>query len=90
MPHKYRSRYALVSYSHNPYADVYELGKVQEGEAHRTCVSSTIIGIGMYVRRPTMEPSFVKKNTAISRLLPLEFRCSEGHFAQVDLILTLF
>mmetsp|Transcript_51090 Transcript_51090/g.121385 ORF Transcript_51090/g.121385 Transcript_51090/m.121385 type:complete len:523 (+) Transcript_51090:99-1667(+) len=29
IPHKYRSRYALVSYSHNPYADVFELGKVQ-------------------------------------------------------------
>jgi len=29
MPHKYRSRYALVSYSHNPYADVYDFGKVQ-------------------------------------------------------------
>ena len=33
---------------------------------------------------------FVKKITAISSLLPLEFWCSEGHFAQFDLILTLF
>ena len=33
---------------------------------------------------------FCQKITAISRLLPLEFWCSEGHFAQFDLILTLF
>ena len=43
-----------------------------------------------HVRRPTMEHFLVKKITAISRLLPLEFWCSEGHFAQVDQILTLF
>lgn len=29
LPHKYRSRYALVCYSHNPYSAVYEFGKVQ-------------------------------------------------------------
>ena len=29
-----------------------------------------------------------KKNTTISRLLPLQFWCSEGHLAQFDLILT--
>lgn len=29
-PHKYRSRYALVSYTHNDYADVLALGKVQD------------------------------------------------------------
>ena len=33
---------------------------------------------------------FGQKITAISRLLPLEFWCSEGHFAQFDLTLTLF
>ena len=33
---------------------------------------------------------FCRKITAISRLLPLEFWCSEGHFAQFDPILTLF
>merc|ERR1712050_438959 len=29
IPHKYRSRYALVSYSYNDYADVNEVGEVQ-------------------------------------------------------------
>ena len=42
------------------------------------------------VRRPTMEPFFVKKNTVISSFLSLEFWCSEGHLAQFDLMLTLF
>ena len=44
----------------------------------------------LLLRRPTMEPFFCQKITAISRLLPLEFWCSEGHFAQFELILTLF
>ena len=38
-------------------------------------------------RRPTMEPFFVQK-IPISRLLPLQFGCSEGHFNQFDLSLT--
>ena len=43
------------------------------------------------VRRPTMEPFFAKKITAISRLLPWECRCSEAHlFAQFYLTLTWF
>ena len=33
---------------------------------------------------------FCQKITAISRLLPLEFWCSEGHLARFDPILTLF
>ena len=33
---------------------------------------------------------FCQKITAISRLLSLEFECSEGHVAQSDLMLTLF
>ena len=43
-----------------------------------------------FIRCPTMEPFFCQNITAISRLLPLEFWCSEGHFTQFDLILTLF
>ena len=48
------------------------------------------LGATTRCRCPTMEPFFVKKNTAISRLLPLEFWCPEGHFTQFHLILTLF
>ena len=42
------------------------------------------------LRCPTIEPFSCQNITAISRLLPLEFWCSEGHFAHFDLILTLF
>ena len=41
-------------------------------------------------RRPTMEPFSCQEIAAISTLLPLEFRFSEGHFVQFDLILTCF
>ena len=43
-----------------------------------------------YLGVPPWSLFFCQRITAISRLLPLEFWCSEGHVAQCDLILTLF